>query len=102
MPKSELLPSLFAQLLFFKEQWDASSCCSLQKSDLEWIAPVALYKRATVSESLLFIALYKIAIMSDSLFLTSELLFHSYPHKKRVLPSKNQEQIPNLGSNHEK
>ena len=39
MSKSESLPSLFAQLLFFKE-WR------------EQIAPVALYKRATISDSL--------------------------------------------------
>ena len=39
MPKSELLPSLFAHSFFFKEQ-------------LERFAPVALYKRATMSNSL--------------------------------------------------
>ena len=39
MPACEALPLLFAHSLFFKEQ-------------LEWFAPVALYKRATVSASL--------------------------------------------------
>ena len=38
MPKSESLSSLFAQMFFFNER-------------REQIAPVALYKRATVSES---------------------------------------------------
>ena len=44
MPKSEVLPLLFAQLLFFKELW-------------EWFAFVALDKRATVRE--LFPSLFK-------------------------------------------
>ena len=39
MPKREFLSLLFAQLLFFKEGW-------------EQFAPVARYKRATVSDSL--------------------------------------------------
>ena len=39
MPKSISLLSLFAQLLFFKEQW-------------EWLFLVTLYKRTTLSESL--------------------------------------------------
>ena len=39
MPACESLPLLFAYSLFFKER-------------LEWFAPVALYKRATVSDSL--------------------------------------------------
>ena len=39
MPKSESLPSLFAHLLFFKER-------------LEQFSPIALYKRATVSDLL--------------------------------------------------
>ena len=39
IPKSISLLSLFAQLLFFKEQW-------------EWLFLVTLYKRTTLSESL--------------------------------------------------
>ena len=50
MPKSESLPSLFVPLLFFKVR--QNSCCSLQKSDHEQIAPLAIYKRATVSNSI--------------------------------------------------
>ena len=51
MPTSELLPLLFTQLLFTKEGPLAiianHSHRSLQKSDLEGFAPVALYKRVT-------------------------------------------------------
>ena len=48
---SKSLPSLFAQLLFIKElpKWFALVA---QKRDHEQIAPVALYERATVSDSL--------------------------------------------------
>ena len=56
MGKSALLPSLFAQLLFFKEcPWanpSGRSGLSEQKGDREWFAPVTLYKRVTVSNSL--------------------------------------------------
>ena len=48
MLKSDSLPSLFIPLLFFKELlWANRSCLSLQKSDCEWFAHIALYKRAT-------------------------------------------------------
>ena len=53
MPKSESLPSLFVPLLFFKVR--QNSCCSLQKSDHEQIAPLAIYKKATISVSLLLL-----------------------------------------------
>ena len=52
MPKSKPLKSLFAHLLFFKER-------------LERFAPVALYKRATVSDSLT--SLFKKEQKCDSL-----------------------------------
>ena len=40
---------------FFKEQRELfCTHCSLQKSDCEQIAPVDLYKRATMSDSLFF------------------------------------------------
>ena len=46
MLKSDSLPSLFIPLLFFKELlWVNRSCLSLQKSNHEQIALVALYKR---------------------------------------------------------
>ena len=59
MLKSESLPLLFAQWLFYKllfyKEGDKSNCSyrSLQKSNPEKITPVVLYKRATVSKSLL-------------------------------------------------
>ena len=51
--KSESLQLLFAKLLFFKDRWDQFSLVALyKKRDCERIAPVTLYKRATVSESI--------------------------------------------------
>ena len=61
MSKSESLLSLFSPSLFFKEQqklfalfalskkkpWANCSHCSLQKSEHEQFAPVALYKKST-------------------------------------------------------
>ena len=60
--KSESLPKLFAHSLFFKER-------------LERFTPVALYKRATMSNSLR--SLMTKSNRSDSLFFMSEFLFHS-------------------------
>ena len=86
-PKSKSLPPLYAQSLFFKER-------------TERFALIALYKRATVSESLplLFTQKQRWAIRtgrswqksdeSDSLFFTSESLFFSYAHKKQAICSK--------------
>ena len=48
MPKRESLPSLFTQSLFFKDRF---ALLPLYKSNREQIAPVALYKRASVSDS---------------------------------------------------
>ena len=63
MPKSESLPSLFAQLLFFKEQW-------------EQLALVTLDKRATMSY-LLSLLMTKKSDGSDLLIFTNESLFCS-------------------------
>ena len=53
MLKSKSLLFFFAQSIFFKEQpWVSHSGCSEQKIDPERFTPVALYKRATVSDSL--------------------------------------------------
>ena len=49
VPTSELLPSHFAKSLFFKEWLGRALALAGEK---ERIAPVALYKRATVSNSL--------------------------------------------------
>ena len=62
--KSELLPSLFAHLLFFKER-------------LKQFALVALYKRATMSDSLKSLMTFSIANCS-------------FAHKKRANRCKNQ------------
>ena len=53
----------------------SSLWCSLQKSVCEQIAPITLYKRSS---------------MSDSLFSKSESLFRSFAHKKRAIRLKNQ------------
>ena len=95
MPKSESLPSLFAQLLFFKELlWANHSGCSKQKSDRERFAPVALYKRATMSDSFrsLMTKDQPWAIHSGLSWQKSngsESLFCSFAHKKRANRSKN-------------
>ena len=48
-----LCPRALAQWLFFKERRERfAHCCSLQKSNCERIAQIALYKRATVSNLL--------------------------------------------------
>ena len=63
-------------MLFTKERpWANRSSHSLQKSDCERFAPVALYK---------------ICDGRDLLFSKSESLFRSFAHKKRALCSKNQ------------
>ena len=51
MPKSDSFPSIFAP--FFKATLPICFCCFLQKSDCERIAPVAHYKKETMSNSLL-------------------------------------------------
>ena len=88
-PKNKSLPSLFAHLLFFKE-------------GLERFAPIALNKRAIVSDSLrsLMTKEWPWAIRSghswqksnrsDSLFFMRESLFRSFSHQKRAHCSKNQ------------
>ena len=53
----------------------SSLWCSLQKSVCEQIAPITLYKRSSVS---------------NSLFSKSESLFCSFAHKKRAIRLKNQ------------
>ena len=70
MLKSESLPSLFAPLLFFKERW-------------EWFALVNIYKRVTVSNSLLL--LFKTERNSDLLIGKDQIaisLFHSQKRTK--------------------
>ena len=88
MPKSELLPSLFTHLLFFKER-------------IERFDPITLYKIVMVSNLLrLFMTKERLRAIcsgrswqksdgSDSLFFAIELIFHSFAHKKRVNRSQN-------------
>ena len=83
-----LVPAWFhCASLYFKERWERFALVSrhsLQKSNSVEIAPVALNKRATMSESL------PKTDGSDSLFSKSELLFHSFAHKKEAICLKNQ------------
>ena len=78
MPKSKSLPSLFAHSLLFKER-------------LERFAPVPLYKRATVSNSLR--SKWQKSYVSDSLFFTGESHFNS---KNDRIARKTDERIPNF------
>ena len=82
MPKPELLTLPFAQSLFFKEQRG-----SLQKSGCEGIAPIALYKRATLSDSLssLMTGVIHSFLQTNALSLT----------KNNRFAQKTDEQIPN-------
>ena len=93
-PKSELIPSLFAHSLFFKER-------------LEHFAPVALYKRATVSDSLWLLMTkeqpwaicsgpsWQKSERSILLFFMSETLFRS---KKEQIAWKPMSKFPTLGN----
>ena len=65
MPKSESLQLLFAQSLFFKDQ-------------REWFTSVAIYKRATVSNSLFF--------MSESLFCSQKRANRSKNRRAKSQP----------------
>ena len=83
MPKSKSLPLLLANLLFFKE-W------------LKQFAPVALYKRATVSDSLRLLMtkewweqFAQVAHDKRATGAICESLFRSFAHKKRVNRLKN-------------
>ena len=59
--------------LFLKAMGVINSRRSLHKSEREQFAPITLYKRAT---------------MSDSFFFKNKLLFRTFAHKKRAIPSK--------------
>ena len=75
MPKIESLPSLFAPLLFFKERW-------------EWFALVNIYKRVTVSDSLL--SLFKTERNSDLLIGKDQIAISLFHSQKMSIRSKNQ------------
>ena len=111
--KSDRIHSLL--LLFTKEWlWANRSRHSLQKNDREQIAPVALYKRMTVSESLpslfteewpwvilsfpiansYFVLAFGKSNRSDLLFFKIESLFRSFAHKKKRFARKSKERIP--------
>ena len=85
MPKCELLPSLFAQLLFLK-------------SDCERIAPVALYKIVTVSDSLSFAHDKR----ATEAFRTFSRTNGSFAHKKEQFACKTTERISNPVKGHER
>ena len=92
-PKSKLLLSLFAQLLFFKERWEQFALVTLykewpwvnrsghclQKSGHEWFTPISIYKRV----------MRVIRSVSQA--------NHSFPHKKLPICSKKKKsEFPNL------
>ena len=80
MPKSKSVPSLFAHLLFFKEQ-------------LEWFAPVDLYKRANMSDSL---RLLMTKVWWERFALFRERITLLLP-KNELIAQKTDERIPNHG-----
>ena len=114
MPKSNHSHRSLPRRFFLKSDGSDSLCHSLQKNDREQIAPVALYKRMTVSESLpslfteewpwvilsfpiansYFVLAFGKSNRSDLLFFKIESLFRSFAHKKKRFARKSKERIP--------
>ena len=92
MPKSESLPTLFKKELLSKEQRERFGL-GHQKRDREGITPIALYKRATVSD---LPPLLMTKERRERFALFHELIALSLSKNKRFTP-KTDESIPNPG-----